>query len=224
MNNKKSFSLGLIIGAIAGAVGGYFYARYKLVDGMAATCEQMRNYYELKYGVSAQEPEEKNQNEPEANEGSSKIGYVAKAIKQEDMVDYTKPNRPIPFHVVTELTEDENGNLVEVTYNLPEEANNAEPYSIDPDTFDRDEEYKKLMLTWYEKNRVMAYDSNPHITIDPEMFNELFGNFEEHFGDWERDTVYIRNEVEKTDYEIDACITDYYAMIKVVRDTRGDDD
>lgn len=224
MDNKTTFGIGLLIGAIAGAVGGYFYTRYKLVDDMAATCEQMRSYYELKYDVSTPESEEKGRPEPEAADGASKIGYVAKAVKQEDMVDYTKPSRPTPFRVETEIVEDENGKLVEAAYGVPDEEENTEPYSIDPDTFDRDDEYKKLMLTWYEKNRVMAYDSNPHITIDPEMFSELFGNFEEHFGDWERDTVYIRNEVEKTDYEIDACITDYYAMIKVVRDDRGDDD
>lgn len=226
MNNKTTFGLGLVVGLLAGAAGGYFYTKYKLVDDMAETCEQMRLYYRKKYGGEDIEPD-KNQNEEEpvkdVSEASS-FSYQATSIKESDMVDYTKSSRPIPFNTEVELSKDEDGNLVETAYGAPVEDVNTEPYSIDPDTYDRDTEYNKLLLTWYEKNRVMAYDSNPHITIDPEMFHELFGDFEAHFGDWEKDTVYIRNEVEKTDYEIDACLVNYDAMIKVVRDDRGDRD
>lgn len=219
--NKKSFILGAVFGTIVGAAGMYFTMRYKMADDLADMTEKMREYYQKKYG---QVPDQNVTVEKElANEVEVK---EEPNIQNNDThaVDYTRYRRPIPFNIESVPAED--GESSEYVADLGEE-DNSKPYSIPPDEYDADNGFKKIYLTWYEKNRILAYDSNPHITIDPDEWENIVGDFENHFDDWERDSVYMRNEVDRIDYAIDACITNYNEMIKVVPDDRAfkeDDD
>lgn len=213
---KKSlyFVIGLAIGALGGIGGTYIYLMRKQVETLAEVTDQLKEYY-------SQNPPEKK--DIPVQDGTT-VG-VSEAVHekscdsehkftQDAYKDYTKC-RPVPFRVDTEVHENEDGELESETLVKMGEEENTEPYSVSPDEFDSDNGYKKIMLTWYEKNRVLAYDNNPRITIDPEVWAVTVGNFEDHFNDWEKDTVYMRDDVEEIDYEIDACITDYDEMIKV---------
>lgn len=216
--DKKSFIIGGVLGIIAGAAGMYFTMRYKMVDDMAEVTESMRKYYKEKYG-GVPNPEVTAQNETnEAEKLEVKVKEAAPIQNDAHAVDYTKYRRPIPFNVESVPAED--GESAEYIADMGEEEN-LEPYSVSPDDFNEDNGYKKILLTWYEKNRVLAYDSNPHITLDPDEWMNLVGDFENHFDDWERDSVYMRNDVDRVDYAIDACITNYTELIKVVPDDRA---
>lgn len=223
MNNKTTFALGAILGAIIGAGVGAFAMHKYQNNQIVEVCSEMREYYRKKYSNGDEPPTETVKKAEVKKEDQNAISYNVEE-EAAPTIDYTKvKGRPIPFGVETEIVEDEDGNLHEVAYGFPQSEEVTTPYSVSPDQFNEENGYKKILLTWYEKNRVLAYDSNPHITIDQENWGELVGDFEAHFGDWERDSVYIRNEVDKVDYAIDACITNYNELIKVVRDTRGDD-
>lgn len=215
--DKKSFAIGTIIGTAIGAAGMFFVMRYKMSDDLAEMTDKMREYYQKKYG---QIPD------PNATAKTEKTNPVEELPKQEEpmnqnthSIDYTKYTRPIPFNIESVPAED--GDASEYVADLGD-GDNTKPYSIPPDEYDSDNGFKKIYLTWYEKNRVLAYNSNPHITLDPDEWDNLVGDFENHFDDWERYSVYMRNEVDRVDYAIDACSTNYNEMIKVVRDDRFD--
>lgn len=210
----KKFILGVLIGAAAGIGGTYIYMQRKLADTITDAVDQIKAHYESER-VSV-EPDD---HDPPVEDKSEVVHEKScdsdHKFTQDNYKDYTKC-RPVPFRVDTEIHENEDDEVEAETLVKMGEEENLEPYSIPPEEFDSDNGYKKIMLTWYEKNKVLAYDNNPRITIDPDNYATTVGDFENHFDDWERDTVYMRNEVEEIDYEIDACLTNYDEMIKVL--------
>ena len=210
----KKFIIGLFVGATAGISGTYIYMQRKMANTISDAVEQIRAHYE------SERVNIKMDNDASMQEDKSEVVHEKSCdsdvkFTQDSYKDYTKC-RPVPFRVDTEIHENENGEIESETTVKMGEEENLDPYSIPPEEFDSDNGYKKIMLTWYEKNKVLAYDNNPRITIDPDNYATTVGDFENHFNDWERDTVYMRNEVEEIDYEIDACTTNYDEMIKVL--------
>lgn len=72
------------------------------------------------------------------------------------------------------------------------------PYIIDPDEYGEFEEYEKIILTHYSDN-VLA-DELDDVIDDVDSVVGL--GYERHFGEYEADTVYVRNDAKKCDYEI----------------------
>ncbi len=72
------------------------------------------------------------------------------------------------------------------------------PYVISPEEFGEFEEYEKISLTYYA-DQVLA-DENDELVDDVE---EIVGeNSLTHFGEYEEDSVFVRNDRLKCDYEI----------------------
>lgn len=79
-----------------------------------------------------------------------------------------------------------------------EDAKVSKPYVIPPEQFGDEEDYDQISLTYYS-DQVLA-DENDEIIEDVE---ETIG-FESltHFGEYEDDSVFVRNDEKKCDYEI----------------------
>lgn len=74
----------------------------------------------------------------------------------------------------------------------------SEPYVISPDEFGEDETYTQISLTYYADG-VLADDKNDPI----ENIDDIVGmDSLTHFGEYEDDSVFVRNERLKCDYEI----------------------
>lgn len=71
------------------------------------------------------------------------------------------------------------------------------PYVISPDDFGEDEEYETESLTYYSDG-ILADDRKNIIDADAVVGRESLT----HFGEYEDDSVFVRNEELKTDYEI----------------------
>ena len=72
-----------------------------------------------------------------------------------------------------------------------------------------EQDYPTITLTYYAEDDVLA-DEQDNILDDIE---QLVGvDFREHFGEYEDDSVFVRNEERRTDYEILADERNYYDL------------
>lgn len=72
------------------------------------------------------------------------------------------------------------------------------PYVISPDEFGEFEEYEKISLTYYA-DEVLADENDEEVDDVDEIVGEESLN---HFGEYEDDSVFVRNDRLKCDYEI----------------------
>ena len=93
---------------------------------------------------------------------------------------------------------DETGYRNYSTKKEKEETNVETPYVISPEEFDDNEDYETVSLTLYEDG--VLTDEMDNIIDD---IDELVGEDSlNHFGEYEDDSVFVRNDERKTDYEI----------------------
>lgn len=78
------------------------------------------------------------------------------------------------------------------------EAFVEKPYVISPEEFGEFEEYEKISLTYYA-DEVLADENDEEVDDVDEIVGEESLN---HFGDYEDDSVFVRNDRLKCDYEI----------------------
>lgn len=89
-----------------------------------------------------------------------------------------------------------------------EDEKSKEPFVIAPEDYGELDDYETLSLTYYSDG--VLTDENDEIITKPE---ELVGkDFASHFGDYEDDSVFIRNNDRKIDFEI---LMDYGTYLKV---------
>ena len=87
----------------------------------------------------------------------------------------------------------------------------AGPYVIPPEQFGDDEEYEQISLTYYADG-VLA-DENDEVIEDVE--DAVGIDSLNHFGEYEDDSVFVRNDARKCDYEI---LLDQRTYSEVVED------
>lgn len=79
-----------------------------------------------------------------------------------------------------------------------ESTNTVEhPYVIPPEEFGEIEEYSKISLTFFADG--VLSDELGAVVDDPE---EIVGDALKHFGEYEDDSVFVRNDAKRSDYEI----------------------
>lgn len=72
------------------------------------------------------------------------------------------------------------------------------PYVIPPEE-SWEQDYPTISLTYYEGDKVLANERNEMIANADELVGE---DFADHFGEYEEDSVFIRNDNHKVYYEI----------------------
>lgn len=89
--------------------------------------------------------------------------------------------------------------------------NYDEPYVISPDEFGDIDDYETITLHYYEGDGYLT-DENDELVDDAD---EVIGwDSLNHFGEYEDDSVHVRNDRYKADYEILKCIGNYKDEIK----------
>jgi hypothetical protein len=74
------------------------------------------------------------------------------------------------------------------------------PYVISPEEFDELADYNTISLTYYADGVLTDDMDEP---IDPADIEDLVcEDFSNHFGEYEADSVFVRNDAMRTDYEI----------------------
>lgn len=96
-----------------------------------------------------------------------------------------------------EIDEDDESNY---TVNIDNDDTVITPYVIEPERFGEYNEYGTKTLTYYADNVLTDEIDNP-ITSE-EMVTMIGPDALDHFGEYEDDSVYIRDEMNEMDYEI----------------------
>lgn len=103
------------------------------------------------------------------------------AIKKPDIMEYAKKIR-------------------EAGYSEPIRESETEPYVISPEEFGCLDNYEKISLTYYSDG-ILANDNDE--VMDETYISDAVGeDFADHFGEYEDDSVFIRNDDRLCDYEI----------------------
>lgn len=86
----------------------------------------------------------------------------------------------------------------------------SKPYVIRPDEFGQFDDYRQVSLSYYEKDKVLTDElDNPIEDVDMMVGLDSLT----HFGQYEDDSVYVRNDERMTDYEILLDIRGYWELV-----------
>ena len=91
------------------------------------------------------------------------------------------------------------------------DTNKIKPYVIPPDEFDELDGYEVISLTYYADG-VLTDDYNEPVE---DVENTVGSDSLTHFGEYEDDSVFVRNDNLKVDYEILADMRKYSDVVKI---------
>lgn len=92
-----------------------------------------------------------------------------------------------------------------------EEVENLnEPYVIAPEEYGEIEDYDLITLIYYDD----GYLADEMDKVVDDIENTVGENFHTHFGEYEEDTVFIRNDVRRVDYEIQRDYASYKEIME----------
>lgn len=178
MSNKLIFSLAFIVGAAAGSATTWYFLKDKYAEIAQEEIDSVKEVF------ARREQERKDESVKKT---------VAEGIKNVDknkpeLKEYAEKLKRTGYVRYSDRTGEE-----EVE---PEELD--KPYVIPPEQFGDNDEYEQISLTYYAD--AVLTDENDEIIEDVE---ETVG-FESlnHFGEYEDDSVFVRNDARKCDYEI----------------------
>lgn len=188
MNNKITSFMMFIFGAAVGSVVTWQYTKKKYEQIAQEEINSVKETFsKLKVKNKDNESEENNNVRTiveRAKDKPSIVEYAAKLRKQ----GYTN------YSNTDSLSEDSNVSEEEVDENMI----NDKPYVISPDEFGEFDDYDTISLTYYA-DQVLADDDDELVedieeTVGFESLNA--------FGEYEDDSVFVRNDRLKCDYEI----------------------
>lgn len=179
---KMTNFLIFLTGAVAGAAGAWYFLkeRYETFaeEEIASVKEAYAAREEAVKNDGEETPERPSVGTQQPPEKPDLMGY-AKKLQEEGYVDYasTVVEKKPPAR--------------------KEEQEVVKPYVISPDDFGEKEGYPQVSLTYFADGVITDEDDEP---IDnPE---EIIGDALDHFGEYARDAVFVRNDARKCDYEI----------------------
>lgn len=132
----------------------------------------------------------KEQEEPVDEDSPMQKAMAAK--EKPDITEYVSKVKDMGYVDYSDISKNKNDNTEEDSQTVDK------PYVITPDEFDEYDDYDTIELTYYS-DQVLA-DENNEIVDDVE---DIVG-FESlnHFGEYEDDSVFVRNDRLKCDYQI----------------------
>ena len=188
MHKALYFALGVAVGAGA---SWYFWKEYhrKRAD------EEIQSVKEAFASKKAEE--EKSKKKEVQMTADLEAGPVAyEKERQSKLQDYRAMVRESGYRSRTSPKD-----LLEDDPNEPPPGDNVtKPYVIRPEEFDTLDNYDAVCYTYYADGVLVDEDEDP-LEI-PEIATAIGLDFASHFGDYDEDSVHIRNALRHIDYEI----------------------
>lgn len=191
--NKSIFAVvGFVLGAAAGSLVTWKLIEQKYMDMADDEIRSVKEMYlhrdTVKSVVDALTPEKDREITDEGKQLVEKLNDLTASYTSDDeKPDYTVYSQAKEKHNVFD----------DAMPSEPEEKHD-EPYIIDPTEFGEFSEYEQRELTYYKDGVICENDTD---MIDP---YDILGDIdvEEHFGEYENDRVFVRDDRRQVDYEI----------------------
>ena len=194
MKGLLIFAAGLAVGAVAGAV----IVKNKVLADAKAEIEEVRKYYRESRGVVKEVEEVKEKVEETIDHIQDLIEEHVEETKEIEKKEYELKDIQVKDEPKTGLT---NYSQITKMYMSKDEFQTPmydDPFVIDPSEFGENPEYDTETLTYFADG--VLVDDVDDVIEEPDIVVGLenLKIFEE-FG---ATTVYVRNDIYKTDYEI----------------------
>lgn len=194
MKGLLIFAAGLAVGAVAGAV----LVKNKVLADAKAEIDEVRKYYRESRGVVNEVEEVKEKVEETIDHIQDLIEEHVEEVKEVEKKEYELKDIQIKDEPKTGLT---NYSQITKMYMSKDEFQTPmydDPFVIDPSEFGENPEYDTETLTYFADG--VLVDDVDDVIEEPDIVVGLenLKIFEE-FG---ATTVYVRNDIYKTDYEI----------------------
>lgn len=183
--------------------------------GSVATLMSIKNKYEQ---IAKEEIEEvrevymnairKTKDVDDEHEESTPVNEAPKVAELKSYKDVMDESGYINYGNITEaeveeMVKEKTKEIVEecndILKKTEDKVNKNKPYVINPDDFGDD--YNTITLVYYKDNVVTTYDTDEVLT-DKEIEDLIGEESLSHFGEYEEDSVFVRNDARKIDYEI----------------------
>lgn len=191
MNNKVIGIIAFAAGAAVGSVATWKLVKTKYEQIAQEEIESVREIY---FHNDKDEP---------YDDPDDEAPKVAEIRSYKDLVDKTAYVNYCENDVEAMVKEkakaivDECNNILDGSKKVEMEDR---PYVIHPDEFDTND-YHTITLSYYKDGVVAVYDTG-EVLSDEEVENLVGLESLTHFGEYEEDSVFVRNDSRKTDYEI----------------------
>lgn len=176
------------VGAAIGSVAAWYFAKKKYEQIAQEEIDSVKAVYRNKVVEDISEvPVEEYVKAKAAKktEEPSIMDYASK-ISEEGYTNYSNMEMSLP---------EAESKAVEIE---EEDVDHERPYVISPDEYGELDDYENISLTYYSDG-VLADDMDELVDdVDGIVGRESL----EHFGEYEEDSVFVRNDVLKADYEI----------------------
>lgn len=148
---------------------------------------------------------------------------VVKKIKENSSyTPYDQPidnrNKPDMMTYARILAERRYGNSDSESVSEKKEPSAEHPYVISPEEFGEDEEYEQISLTYYADKVLADENDDPIENIDEVVGTDSLN----HFGEYEDDSVFVRNDKLKSYFEILMCYKTYSEIAKTKPHPKGE--
>jgi len=177
MDTKTGGLIGFLIGAAVGSAAAWYFTKKHCEDGENQRIADIRRYYQGKL--------EKIQKTEERKTGYYSIldenGYKTGDDEFRQLVD--KEHEKIGYKTNAEANREKG----------------YEPYVISPSEYGELDNYERVTLYYYEEDKTLVDLGLDRIEDADAIVGE---DFADHFGEYEDDCVYIRNDGTLCDYEI----------------------
>ena len=189
--NKSIFGVvGFVLGATAGSLVTWKLIEKKYMDMADDEIRSVKEMYARKRCVDTN----KSDDAPASNEVRS---FNEDELRR--VVELVTPYIEAPTDDKSDYTAYSQAKQAESTAKPAEpEVKQDDPYIIDPTEFGEFSEYEQRELTYYKDGIICENDTD--IVDQDDIFGDL--DVGEHFGEYENDRVFVRDDKRQVDYEI----------------------
>lgn len=202
--NKSIFGvIGFVLGAAAGSLVTWKLIEKKYMDMADDEIRSVKEMYRSKI-VNYEVLDETNEDVFVAQKGPEFTVSMELTDEGKQLID--KLNNLTTTYVSDDEKPDytaysqakEKHNVFDDAMPTEPEVKHDEPYIIDPTEFGEFSEYEQRELTYYKDGVICENDTD---MIDP---YDIFGDLDvgDHFGEYENDRVFVRDDKRQVDYEI----------------------